>query len=262
MISDKGIFSLTFNMDCMAYMARLQDKAFDLAIVDPPYGINAPNMKMGGYGKYESTATKLRKKRFNKGGGHFANSAMNTMNLDWDLYPPTKAYFDELFRVSKNQIIWGGNYFALPPTRCFVCWDKLQALENFSQVEYAWTSFDYPSKIVRMASRGGKNDTERIHPTQKPVKLYLWLIDKFCRPGDTIIDTHLGSGSSRIAAYQLGFDFVGIEIDKQYFDDAEKRFDSYKKVTDLERLRFAGMKSEEPIFNFEAFEQFPTTNNK
>lgn len=247
--------STAYNMDCMAYMANCRDNAFDIAIVDPPYGINAPNMKMGGYGKYESTATKLRKKRFNKGGGHFANSAMNTMNLDWDLYPPTKEYFDELFRVSKNQIIFGGNYFGLPPTRCFVCWDKLQALKNFSQVEYAWTSFDYPSKIVRMASRGGRNDQGKIHPTQKPVNLYQWLMMEFCEPGDSILDTHLGSGSSRIAAASLGFDFVGIEIDKQYFDDQEKRFGEYLKEAYFEKLQIAAMEYNQTTLNLEKFEQ-------
>lgn len=243
--------STTYNMDCMAYMATLGDNAFDLAIVDPPYGINAPNMNMGSWGKYKSTASRLKRNRFDKGGGHYANSAFVTMNTDWDLNPPSRAYFEELFRVSKNQIIFGGNYFGLPPTRCFVCWDKLQALENFSQVEYAWTSFDYPSKIVRIGSTGGRNDVERIHPTQKPVKLYLWLMQKFCKPGDSILDTHLGSGSSRIAAASLGIDFTGIEIDKQYFDAQEERFSNYAKELDLERKQIISMELEQLKLKFE-----------
>lgn len=242
-------------MDCMAYMATLGDNAFDLAIVDPPYGINAPNMNMGSWGKYKSTASRLKRNRFDKGGGHYANSAFVTMNTDWDLNPPSRAYFEELFRVSKNQIIFGGNYFGLPPTRCFVCWDKLQALENFSQVEYAWTSFDYPSKIVRIGSTGGRNDVERIHPTQKPVKLYLWLMQKFCKPGDSILDTHLGSGSSRIAAASLGYDFMGIEIDKQYFDAQEKRFGEYLKEAAFVKLQFAAMEYNQTTLNLEGFEQ-------
>jgi site-specific DNA-methyltransferase (adenine-specific) len=239
----------------MAYMATLGDNAFDLAIVDPPYGINAPNMNMGSWGKYKSTASRLKRNRFDKGGGHYANSAFVTMNTDWDLNPPSRAYFEELFRVSKNQIIFGGNYFGLPPTRCFVCWDKLQALENFSQVEYAWTSFDYPSKIVRIGSTGGRNDVERIHPTQKPVKLYLWLMQKFCKPGDSILDTHLGSGSSRIAAASLGYDFMGIEIDKQYFDAQEKRFGEYLKEAAFVKLQFAAMEYNQTTLNLEGFEQ-------
>lgn len=251
MIFGNGILSNALNMDCMYYMKELEDKAFDLAIVDPPYGINAPNMNMGSWGKYQSTASRLKRNRFDKGGGHYANSAFVTMNTDWDLNPPTRAYFEELFRVSKNQIIFGGNYFGLPPTRCFVCWDKLQALENFSQVEYAWTSFDRPSKIVRIGSTGGRNDIERIHPTQKPVKLYLWLMQKFCKPGDSILDTHLGSGSSRIAAASLGIDFTGIEIDKQYFDAQEERFSNYAKELDLERKQIISKELEQLKLKFE-----------
>lgn len=220
------ISSEAYNMDCMEYMATLPDKAFDLAIVDPPYGINAPNMKMGGYGKYESTATKCRKGRLNQGAGKLKNRALNTLPCDWDMFPPSQAYFDELFRISKNQIIWGGNYFNLPPTRCIVCWDKEQPWDNFSQIEIAWTSFDYPAKIFRLGSRGGNNIEKKIHPTQKPVELYAWLIKTFAKDGDSIIDTHLGSGSSRIAAYHLGHAFVGCEIDLNYFIAADVRFKS------------------------------------
>ena len=122
--------------------------------------------------------------------------------------------------MSKNQIIWGGNYFDLPPTRCFVCWDKVQPWENFSQVEFAWTSFDYPAKLFRFDNRTG----DKIHPTQKPVELYAYLLKTFAKKGDRILDTHLGSGSSRIATYKLGFDFYGCEIDKDYLDSMEERF--------------------------------------
>lgn len=216
--------SETYNIDCMLYMRDVPDKFFSLAIVDPPYGINAPKMSMGGYGKYESTATKLRKGRLNQGAGKLKNRALNTMQCDWDCFPPTKEYFDELFRVSKNQIIWGGNYFELPPTRCVVCWDKCQPWENFSQIEMAWTSFDKPAKLFRQGSRGGNNIEVKIHPTQKPVELYAWLINTFATEGDIILDTHMGSQSSRIAAYKLGFDYVGCELDREYYHKGEERF--------------------------------------
>src|SRR5690606_24706703 len=136
---------------------------------------------------------------------------------------PTEAYFLELFRVSKNQIIWGGNYFSmLPKCRCFVIWDKEQPWENFSACEYACTSFDRPAKIFREpTTRTGET---KIHPTQKSVKLYKWILHHFTNEGDKILDTHLGSGSSRIAAYLNGFDFVGFEIDKDYCKASEKRF--------------------------------------
>jgi site-specific DNA-methyltransferase (adenine-specific) len=145
------------------------------------------------------------------------------MNSDWDFEPPKKEYFDELFRVSRNQIIWGGNYFDLPPTRCIVCWDKEQPWENFSQFELAWTSFDYPAAIFRERSACGK---PKIHPTQKPVSLYAFLMKKYAKPGDRIFDSHLGSGSSRIAAFKLGYDFYATEIDEKFFRSQEKRFRS------------------------------------
>ncbi len=214
-----------YNIDCMEFMAGCGDKSFDLAIVDPPYGINAPKMTMGGHGKYESTATKLRKGRLNQGCGKLKNRALNTMNCEWDNNPPGEDYFKELFRVSKNQIIFGGNYFRLPPTRCVLCWDKCQPWDNFSQIEIAWTSFDMPAKIYRVSSRGGRNLNQKIHPTQKPVELYTWILKTFANEGDTILDTHMGSQSSRIAAYNLGYDFSGCEIDKSYYAAGCKRFD-------------------------------------
>lgn len=223
-----------YNSDCMEAMRKMPDKCFDLAVVDPPYGINAPNMAMGtnknrsgdGY-PAESVAQRLRKGRLNRGAGKLKNRALNTMPITWDYAPPSKEYFEELFRVSKNQIIFGGNYFGLPPTRCVICWDKCQPWENFSQWEMAWTSFDKPAALFRYSNTGGANREQKIHPTQKPVALYAWIFQRYAKPGHKILDTHLGSGSSRIAAYDAGLDFVGFEIDKEYFDSQEERFASY-----------------------------------
>lgn len=227
--------SEVFEEDCMIGMARFPDGYFDLAIVDPPYGINAPNMQMGsfpnrsrkdgfGSGPAESTAQKIKKGRLNSGGGAMKNSMLTTKSCEWDYEKPTPEYFDELKRVSLNQIIWGGNYFPLPPTRCVICWDKRQPWDNFSQWEMAWTSFDKPAPLFSMSSRGGNNHEQKIHPTQKPVKLYRWLLSKFADPGMKILDTHMGSQSSRIAAQDMGFDFYGWEIDRSYFEAGCERF--------------------------------------
>lgn len=220
------------NIDCMNYMRAQPDGAFDLAIVDPPYGINAPAMSMGnnpnradGWSREESTAVKARKGRLNQGSGKLKNRALNTMRCDWDFYPPPAEYFSELFRVSKNQIIWGGNYFDLPPTRCVICWDKVQPWENFSQWEMAWTSFDKVAPMFRYSNTGGRNAEIKIHPTQKPRKLYDWLLRKFAAPDMRILDTHLGSGSSAIAAHYFGCDFVGCEIDADYYAGAKARYE-------------------------------------
>ena len=179
--------SEVFNIDCMEYMRTLPDKCFQLAIADPPYGINAPNMKMGEHGGYESTATKCKKGRLNSGAGKLKSRALNTMSCDWDFKPPSQEFFDELERISVNRIIWGGNYFPLPPSRCIVCWDKEQPWENFSQVELAWTSFDMPAKLYRQGSRGGSihemRSVVKIHPTQKPIELYAYLLRVFGKQG-------------------------------------------------------------------------------
>lgn len=228
------------NEDCMVMMARYPDKYFDLAIVDPPYGINATNMQMGshptrsrtdGYGSGPgiSTAVKL-KGRLNTGSGKLKNRLLNTSSIGWDNEKPSKEYFNELFRVSKNQIIWGGNYFDLNPSRCVVCWDKMQPWENFSQWEMAWTSFDKPAALFSYSNTGGANAETKIHPTQKPIALYQWLLKRFATAGNKILDTHLGSQSSRIAAYKLGFDFSGTELDKDYFDQGNERF--YKAIAE------------------------------
>ena len=151
----------------------------------------------------------------------------------WDVAPPQE-YFDQLARVSKDQIIWGGNYFGLPPTRCFLVWRKLTISESFSMAmaEYAWTSFKEKKKVFECAPQGKKSDP-RFHPTQKPVALYDWIFSQYAATGYKILDTHLGSGSSRIAAYNAGLDFVGLEIDKVYFDMEEKRFGMFVSQTVL-----------------------------
>ncbi len=222
------------NCDCMDYMATLPNKAFDLAIVDPPYGINAPNMSMGqnknrtdGWSRGDSTAVKIKKGRLNQGGGKFKNRLLNTSDIDWDGQIPSEEYFKELFRVSVNQIIFGGNYFDLPPTRCVVCWNKCQPWENFSQWEMAWTSFDKPASLFSFSNTGGANADKKIHPTQKPRQLYQWLLSRYAKPGQRILDTHLGSGSNAIACYDFGVEFVGCEIDQEYFMASKERVEKH-----------------------------------
>ena len=196
------------NVDCMDYMKTLPDNAFDLAIVDPPYGIDVTKMNMGGRKTITPDKTK-----------------------SWDNAIPNQDYFDELFRVSKNQIIWGGNYFPLKPTRCWIMWDKGESMygRDFAEAEMAWTNFD---KVVRLYKQN-PNQLDRIHPTQKPVKLYEWLLTNYAKQGDKILDTHLGSGSHAIACNNLGFEMVGCELDTDYFDAACKRI---KQETAQERL--------------------------
>jgi site-specific DNA-methyltransferase (adenine-specific) len=213
--------------DCMEYLATLPDKAFSLAICDPPYGINADAMSMGqnlnradGWKRDDSTAVKIRKGRLNSGGGKLKNRLLNTSDIGWDNEIPSAEYFDELRRVSVNQIIFGGNYFDLPPTRCVICWDKCQPWENFSQWEMGWTSFDKPAALFRYSNTGGANAETKTHPTQKPIALYEWILSRFAKPGQSILDTHGGSMSSAIACNNLGFDCVICEKDKGYFDTA------------------------------------------
>lgn len=220
----------------MEGMKQFPDKYFELAIVDPPYGINAPNMSMGsnksrsgrdknGEKQYPgiSTAEKLRKGRLNTGSGKLKNRALNTMSCDWDFEKPSPEYFKELFRISQNQIIWGGNYFNLPPTRGVGCWDKCQPWENFSQWEMIWTSYDCPAFIIRYSNTGGANTEKKIHPTQKPVPVYTKLLNKFAKLGYKILDTHVGSASSLIACYKAGFEFIGFEIDEDNYQLADRR---------------------------------------
>ena len=221
------MISEVFNTNCLDYMKSVPDKYFSLAIADPPYGLNAAKMGMGGTADNRRAARKLYKEhtervkgRLNSGGGKLKGRLLNQSSIGWDSKTPSQEFFDELFRISENQIIWGGNYFDLPPTRCVVCWDKVQPWENFSQVEIAWTSFDYPAKLFRFDNRTG----DKIHPVQKPVELYAFLLRNFAKQGDKIFDPMTGSGSSRIAAYKLGFDFYGCEINSDYFNSAQSRF--------------------------------------
>ena len=195
------------NEDNMLLMARYPDNYFDLAIVDPPYGIG-DKFKGGKSGKMQ----------FNE-----------VVDKGWDCVPSDE-YFKELFRVSKNQIIWGGNYFDLPPTRCFIVWDK-QISDDFTlaMAELAWTSFDKLAKIFRYSvPKDGK-----IHPTQKPIKLYKWLLDKYAKQGDKILDTHLGSGSIAIACHDYGFELTACELDKEYYDKAIQRIKNHVSQTKL-----------------------------
>ena len=194
------------NEDNMLLMARYPDNYFDLAIVDPPYGINASEMTMG-TGK---------NKKYSKG-------------KKWDNKTPTSEYFKELFRVSKNQIIWGGNYFNLPLIKGWIIWDKLLNKEvSFADGEMAWNSFDKVLKIIKHQYSGFIGaDNERIHPTQKPIKLYQKLLDLYAKQGDKILDTHLGSGSIAIACHDYGFDLTACELDKEYYDKAMQRINNH-----------------------------------
>lgn len=185
--------------DCMEYLRSLPDNAYDLAIVDPPYGINIGNGLGSGKKSYK-------------------------MHKGWQFDAPSEEYFKELMRVSRNQIIWGGNYFTtiLPPCDNWIIWDKKNPNRTFSEAELAWCSVHSKVRIFAYCSTRRDKDG-RIHPTQKPVALYKWLLEKYAKPGDKILDTHLGSGSSAIAACDLGFEFTGIEIDESYYNDAKTR---------------------------------------
>ena len=213
------------NADCMEYMKAIPDKYFDLAIVDPPYGIGQPKQSnLQGYNGRESLYIIQQKNRLNTGVEKLKDRKLNKSNCEWDNAIPSEQYFTELKRISKNQIIWGGNYFPLPPSRCILCWDKCQPWENFSQIELAWTSFDSPAQLFKFDNRTG----DKIHPTQKPIQLYKWLLNKYAESGMKIIDTHLGSGSSAIAAHDGGFEFVGIELDEEYYKAARQRLINYQ----------------------------------
>ena len=198
------------NEDNMKLMARYEDNHFDLAIVDPPYGINASEMTMGS-GK---------NKKYSKG-------------KKWDNKTPEQKYFNELIRVSKNQIIWGGNYFTdkLKPSRCYIFWDKgINGDCDFADGELAWCSFDKVLRIAPIRYKGFLGaDKIRIHPTQKPVKLYEWLLMNYAEEGNKILDTHLGSGSIALACHNLGFDLTACELDKEYYEKAMKRIQEHQQ---------------------------------
>ena len=197
------------NEDNMQLMARYEDNYFDLAIVDPPYGIDAAKMTMG-RGSRNDTGKNKKK--------------------NWDNKKPKEKYWNELFRVSKNQIIWGANYFSnfLPPSMGWVYWDKLKGVNDFSDGELAFTSFNRALRHYNKRVIDKTIDRNRVHPTQKPVGLYEWLLMNYAKEGDKILDTHLGSGSIAIACHNLSFNLTACELDKEYFDSAMKRINNHK----------------------------------
>ena len=200
-----------FNEDCMTGMARYPDKHFDLAIVDPPYGIGI-------------SSNPVRQAHTKK---------------QWDSNVPDLIYFEELKRVSKNQIIWGGNYYDLPPTQNYIVWNKLQPIDfSLAMCELAWCSIQKPIKMFTYSVLTERN---KIHPTQKPVALYKWLLKNYAKPGDKILDTHVGSASSLIACYDMGFDAVGFELDEDYYNESKQRLERFMSqvtlfdISELER---------------------------
>jgi len=210
------------NEDNMKLMGRYEDNHFDLAIVDPPYGIGM-------------------------GGNLNVNAKVNYDNKNWDTAIPSNEYFDEVKRVSKNQIIWGGNYFPqlwVEGCKGFICWNKLNHHDNRADVEFAWTSFDKLAKYIEYMWDGNRYGTKgnikgvgkptiRIHPTEKPIYLYKWLLNNYAKEGDKILDTHLGSGSIAIACHDLGFDLTACELDTDYYNAAMKRIEDHKKQLQL-----------------------------
>ena len=214
-----GALSTVYLMDCIEGMKQYPDKHFDLAVVDPPYGIN--HSEIAG----RQSGTKY---------GNAAAAKKEYTIKDWDKQIPPLEYFVELKRVSKNQIVWGANYMTehLPPSMGWVFWDKDNGTNGFSDGELAYTSFDKGLRKIKITWNGMiqydmKNKEDRIHPTQKPVKLYEWIFANYAKEGDLILDTHLGSQSSRIAANKAGLDFVGFEVDKEYYDQGNKRFKEF-----------------------------------
>ena len=197
----RSALSTVYLMDCIEGMKQFPDKIFDLAVVDPPYGIGA-----------------------GKGVGVTRGKENQYTVKDWDSSIPEQTYWDELWRVSKNQIVWGGNYMTdyLKPSRGWIYWRKMMG-GNYADGELAWTSFDRNLKEFTKRSDQGN----RFHPTQKPIKLYEWIFANYAEDGNLILDTHLGSQSSRIAANKAGLDFVGFEIDREYFDAGNKRFKNF-----------------------------------
>lgn len=207
-----------YNKDCLEALKEMSNNEFDLAIVDPPYGINIVS-------EFKKTINS-------------SSSMMKGMNgifgSEWDNATPNIEYFEELKRVSKNQIIWGGNYFLdyLNSTRCFLSWDKMNGTNNMADFELAWTSFDKSCRRFSM-HHFSNGYGKKIHPTQKPIKLYEWLLMNYAKEGDKILDTHLGSGSIAIACHNLGYDLEGYELDKEYFDNALKRIKQHQAQTTL-----------------------------
>ena len=212
-----------YNEDCLEAMKKIPDKYFDLAIVDPPYGIG-----IGKTGFIGGDAKGIKAKEYKP--------------TKWDENIPSKEYFIEVLRVSKNQIIWGGNYFTehLKPSRHWVVWDKRveeKYRNNFADCELAWSSFGnvriFRYLFMGICQKDMKNKEIRFHPTQKPIALYEWLLNNYAKQGDKILDTHVGSASSLIACYNLGFEYIGFELDKEYYDLACKRLEARKNQMDI-----------------------------
>lgn len=193
--------------DCMDIMKDIPDGYFQLSIVDPPYGLD----------------------RFKNGIGHNDRHTVKTTNQSWNNDVPNDLYFNELFRISQNQIIWGANNFILPPTEYFCIWNKKQTVDNFASAEYAWVSMGLkkPAKVFEYSIHK-HNQNNKIHPTQKPIDLYRWLLQNYAKPGDKIIDTHSGSGSCAIACHLEKFDFLAIEKDEDYYKASVKRLDEVR----------------------------------
>lgn len=205
-----------YNADCMEVMKTFKDKQFDLAIVDPPYGVDMAN-------------------KINSVTGGIKHKAK-----DWDKYTPTQEYWDELFRVSKNQIVWGGNYFMSKIQRdspCWIFWDKNNGDSLFADGEMAWTSFNSPVRLAKIhwCGSAAKHETgqNKIHPTQKPIKLYDWILMNYAKEGDTILDTHFGSLSIGIACHDIKFDLTAIELDEDYYGMAKQRLINHQKQLTL-----------------------------
>lgn len=209
------------NEDNMALMARYHDDYFELAIIDPPYGINADIKNNGAHSDYHLKHSKAK---------------LNKYKIGWDSYIPTNEYFEELKRVSKRQIIWGANYFGL--VGGMIYWHKNVTMPSYSTGELAWVSWINKIDFVDIAWHGMiqhdmKNKENRIHPTQKPVALYKWILSKYAKQGDKILDTHLGSMSIAIACYDLGFDLVGCELDTEYYQKGLERVNNHINQSNL-----------------------------
>lgn len=215
-----------YNEDCLEAMKQIPDKYFELAIVDPPYGIN-----------HSEKAGKQSGQMF----GNASAPKRTYTTKDWDKQPPNEDYFKELIRISKNQIIFGANHFIskIPyDSSCWIVWDKDNGTNNFADCELAWTSFTSAVRKFKFTWNGMiqgdmKNKEERFHPTQKPIALYEWLLKNYAQKGDKILDTHVGSASSLIACYNLGFEYIGFELDKEYFDKATQRIESRINQLDI-----------------------------
>lgn len=216
-----------YNEDCLQAMKQIPDKYFDLCIVDPPYGIGA--------------STEVFTRKGKQTGKSLAISGLNYKNSTWDKEPPSKEYFKELFRISRNQIIWGANHFIEQFNKnssCWIVWDKLTGNNYYADCELAWASFKSAVRKFSFMWKGMfqenmKNKEIRIHPTQKPVALYEWLLKNYAKKGDKILDTHLGSASSIIACKKFGFDYLGFELDKEYFDLASERLNRFDRQENM-----------------------------